>query len=191
MKKWYKECPFCWENIKGIARKCRFCWEFLEKENDGIENKENQPKEWKHMDTFKKVLLTVIIFSSTIFLIWWADQRKNYIFREPFTSNDFYDIASLLNFLCILIISLIYAWKRSKYTRYLLWIYIILSIVWYVTIISASPECNRDYDYYCYVFWWYHFGGILCGMMIFIIVITLIVYLLRLIWWKNEKVEEK
>lgn len=34
MKKWYKLCPYCWEEIKEIAKKCRFCWEFLEEEKE-------------------------------------------------------------------------------------------------------------------------------------------------------------
>ena len=34
MKKWYKLCPFCWEEIREIAKKCRFCGEFLEEEKE-------------------------------------------------------------------------------------------------------------------------------------------------------------
>ena len=29
MVSWYKKCPYCWEDIKEVAKKCRYCWEFL------------------------------------------------------------------------------------------------------------------------------------------------------------------
>lgn len=44
MKKWYKICPFCANEIKEWAKKCQFCKEFLEEwinwniNNDGIKN---------------------------------------------------------------------------------------------------------------------------------------------------------
>ena len=32
MKKWFKECPFCANEIKEKAIKCQYCWEFLPEE---------------------------------------------------------------------------------------------------------------------------------------------------------------
>lgn len=29
MVSWCKKCPYCWEEIKEVARKCRYCWEYL------------------------------------------------------------------------------------------------------------------------------------------------------------------
>lgn len=34
MKKWYKQCTYCGEEIRVIAKKCRFCWESLENEEE-------------------------------------------------------------------------------------------------------------------------------------------------------------
>ena len=44
MKKWFKECPFCANEIKEKAIKCQYCWEFLPKEG---EKKEEPKKEAK------------------------------------------------------------------------------------------------------------------------------------------------
>ena len=38
MKKWFKECPFCANEIKEKAIKCQYCWEFLPEE------KKEEPK---------------------------------------------------------------------------------------------------------------------------------------------------
>jgi len=37
MKKWYKLCPYCWEEIKEIAKKCRFCGEWLSDDKETTE----------------------------------------------------------------------------------------------------------------------------------------------------------
>ena len=44
MKKWYKLCPFCANEIKEAAIKCQYCWEFLKKNE---KKKENSKKTWK------------------------------------------------------------------------------------------------------------------------------------------------
>lgn len=43
MKKWYRECPFCKEEIKKAAIKCQYCWEILPVEE--IEEKIPETKE--------------------------------------------------------------------------------------------------------------------------------------------------
>lgn len=47
MKKWFKECPFCANEIKEKAVKCQYCWEFLPKEEKKEELKKKVKKETK------------------------------------------------------------------------------------------------------------------------------------------------
>lgn len=45
MKKWFKECPFCANEIKEKAIKCQYCWEFLPEE------KKEEPKKKAKKET--------------------------------------------------------------------------------------------------------------------------------------------
>jgi len=52
MKKWYKACPYCWEEIKEIAKKCKHCGELLDKDlRIERENKSNKPVFYSRIDS--------------------------------------------------------------------------------------------------------------------------------------------
>ncbi len=42
MKKWFKECPFCKNEIKEKAIKCQYCWEFLSEDEKEETKKEKK-----------------------------------------------------------------------------------------------------------------------------------------------------
>lgn len=44
MKKWFKECPYCANEIKEKAIKCQYCWEFLSNEDVNKEESEKKAK---------------------------------------------------------------------------------------------------------------------------------------------------
>jgi len=69
MKKWYKLCPYCWEEIKEIAKKCRFCWEFFE---------ESWEETNKNVDKFSQKKETTNNKKSFFYLEWRRVNRSQY-----------------------------------------------------------------------------------------------------------------
>ena len=66
MKKGYKECPFCKNEIKKEAIKCQFCNEFLDREDN--ENRENVKCGKKDISLLKKILYTIVFISFLLLL---------------------------------------------------------------------------------------------------------------------------
>lgn len=62
MKKWYKKCPYCTEEIKKEAIKCRYCWEFILKNNVTQENAKLNNKFWKDTISCKKRFWKYILY---------------------------------------------------------------------------------------------------------------------------------
>ena len=74
MKKWFKECPFCANEIREWAIKCQYCKEFLTIK-DNIENHviyDNNEKDISSWKSNKKrnLILWIIVFVFLL-ILWW------------------------------------------------------------------------------------------------------------------------
>ena len=66
MKRGYKLCPYCANNIREWAIKCQYCWEFLDKEERTRISKSNNlsPSRWR------RILAYWLDFILTYTIIW-------------------------------------------------------------------------------------------------------------------------
>lgn len=132
MKKWYKICPFCWNEIKEWAIKCQYCKEFLDvkktekteiKEDKIVVKKSKKEKiELKKSDKQKKKVK--INYSS----IWWT-------IRDIF--SDFWE---LLKVIFSVWENRIGVWKWI--TLYLFWM---LLIAWFMSLL-ALPFWEKPFE---------------------------------------------
>ena len=68
MKKWYKKCPYCANEIKEWAVKCQYCSEFLKREREeDIEQENLDIKTWK-LKWKRNLIIRIIVFVILILL---------------------------------------------------------------------------------------------------------------------------
>lgn len=72
MKKWYKLCPYCGEEIREIAKKCRYCWKRLP-ENNVEKNKTGEISNWNkpyNAKNNKVIVMTVVWILFLLYSLW-------------------------------------------------------------------------------------------------------------------------
>ena len=185
MKKWYKECPFCKNEIKSNAIKCQYCKEFLDWADD--KSMSNIKNENKKSELVKKILYTVVFISFLLLLFWWVNPMMHDIDDRTPEYVNLFRIPMVTYFVSMLWLTIIYCRNRSKLSLIILWINVFLLLGWYL-LNKFVKSCNFGYSTtYCYDFGWGDFWWVLILMTIPILIIWFIVYILRLIWWWRKK----
>ncbi len=79
MKKWFKECPFCKNEIKEKAIKCQYCWEFLNKDEKESSGAKYQWVRYKNKRFWIILWIVVVLFLIIYISSLWKQARVNHL----------------------------------------------------------------------------------------------------------------
>lgn len=168
MKKWFKECPFCANEIKEKAVKCQYCWEFLPKEEHKKEELKKKTKECPFCMNKVDIDVTVCPFCDENIIennAWKENPKKSQEIISNKTSNNELtkannNIKTAFIFWCIwawitLIMSL--AQQNWELLFWLIYILVLLYFLYYKKNRMAALFLFIEYiidTIYSFVNWW-------------------------------------
>ena len=168
MRKWYKKCPFCANEIKEWAVKCPFCEEFLDwrsKKNDELLN--NKPKEEKKIVGKLRRFLVVIYFVLSLPIFWLivflSSENYSIYYRWLNFRNYYYLILILLSSIIIYtlftnlikrICSYISNWSFKGFINYKkFWPFLLAILIIIFSLLYFSNNFKNKVHYSCQWEW--------------------------------------
>jgi len=151
MKKWFKLCPYCANEIKEDATKCQYCKEYLDEDSHESEKKVEYKKNWDKVELIEKwssrrkwwlALVLIIPITGIVRLlvsivfrfIWTAAYADAY-----WTAYDSYYSASSWT-------SLIDTIRMA--INWLLWMISMFWLIWFMPWLAMLLKKDKNYDSY-------------------------------------------
>lgn len=159
MKKWYKLCPYCGEEIRSAAKKCRYCEEFLE------------DLDVKCVNTVKS---SGIKIDSNVWNLWYK-QVSNRMRRWIYIRNRviYMWVCFVLGIMIFLILDELWVWEDV--------ISMVSASLWFITTWVTIPRSIKR----CHDIWWHWRLSILTVIPLISLIMLLILCIKPWTEWEN------
>lgn len=138
------KCPYCWEEIKELAKKCKWCWEWLNKDS----NFDSISKKWLKQNIDNKVIkrniflfigiIIIVLIGYYGYIYYWKLIKTTYPWCNTqditINSKDWNQVWSA----CNIWTSISWLWKESYWNYFSWWMDA------YETILEKINENSKD-----------------------------------------------